>query len=165
MDYISPEELRGEPLDQRSDLFSLLGIVLAELLNGFHPFRRTESEDTSEAILNGAPNLSGDLPEGLRSSSGVLLAKSIELRYPSIAEVQADLMRLGSDPLAPHVASVVTEIPLIGRDQEFAELKRLLNEALAGRGSMVMIGASPESGRHTLHATFLKRGSTGVPRD
>ena len=47
-------------------------------------------------------------------------------------------------------------IPLIGRDVEFAELKRLLNEALAGRGSMVMIGGEPGIGK-----THLARADSG----
>jgi DNA-binding winged helix-turn-helix (wHTH) protein/tetratricopeptide (TPR) repeat protein len=164
-DYLSPEQLRGEPLDQRSDLFSL-GIVLAELLNGIHPFRRIAKEDTRQAILNDIPNLGGDLPDGLIVLLRRLLAKSTELRYHSIAEVRGDLQRLSADLSATHDSGVVAGIPLIGRDLEFAELKRLLNEALAGRGSMVMIGGEPGIGKTHIARAVLEeakhRGAVGV---
>lgn len=52
--YMSPEQLRGQPLDARSDLFSL-GIVAQELLSGTHPFRADSEVDTISAILHDAP--------------------------------------------------------------------------------------------------------------
>lgn len=164
-DYMSPEQLRGEPLERRSDQFSY-GIIVAELLNGLHPFRLGASKDTAQAILKDTPNLSGDLPEGLKVLLRRLLAKSIELRYPSIAEGRADLLRLSTDLSTAHEIGTAARIPLIGRDVEFAELKRLLNEALAGRGSMVMIGGEPGIGKTHLASAILEeakhRGAAGV---
>ena len=164
-DYISPEQLMGGGLDQRSDQFCL-GIVLAELLNGFYPFRKTSMGGAREAILKETPNLSGDLPQGLTVLIRRLLAKSIELRYPSIAETLADLERFRADLSAVRGTSVSASIPLIGRDLECAELKRLLNEALVGRGSMVMIGGEPGIGKTHLATAILEearhRGAFGV---
>jgi DNA-binding winged helix-turn-helix (wHTH) protein len=165
VDYMSPEQLRSEPLDQRSDLFSL-GIVLAELLNGFHPFRRIARGDIRQAILNDTPNLGGDLSDGLIVLIRRLLAKSIELRYQSIAEVRADLQRLSADVPPTHDPGAMAGIPLIGRDVEFAELKRMLDGTLAGRGSMVMIGGEPGIGKTHLARAILEeakhRGAVGV---
>ena len=164
-DYMSPEQVRGERLDARSDLFSF-GILLAELVGGVHPFRRATPTGTRDALLHENPNLGEDLAQGLIVLIRRLLAKQIELRYPSITEVQADLKRLSSATEAEQEPSAVTQIPLIGREQEFAELKRALTEALAGRGSLVLIGGEPGIGKTHLARALLEearhRGAVGV---
>jgi tRNA A-37 threonylcarbamoyl transferase component Bud32/tetratricopeptide (TPR) repeat protein len=161
-DYMSPEQVRGEPLDQRSDLFSF-GILLCEILGSPHPFRRASNTETMAAILRDPPNLSGDLPQGLMVLIRRLLAKPPSDRYPSMAEVRADFGRLSTSPAAP---AAEVRIPLIGREQEFGELRRSMEEALAGRGSLVMIGGEPGIGKTHLTAALLdeakRRGAFAV---
>jgi Tol biopolymer transport system component len=82
--YMSPEQARGEPLDARSDLFSL-GTVLYEMLCGRHPFRRGSWSETASAILRDAPaelgRLEGQAPRAVKRLVGRCLEKRPEDRF------------------------------------------------------------------------------------
>jgi serine/threonine-protein kinase len=98
-DYMSPEQVKGLPLDVRSDLFSF-GVILAEMISGRHPFRRPSTAETLSAVLREPPDLSDDIPPGLAALVRRLLAKTVEDRYASIADVRADLARVAASPQA-----------------------------------------------------------------
>ena len=94
-DYMSPEQLKGQPLDVRSDLFSF-GVMLAEMTGGRHPFRKRSTIETCSAVLSEPPALPPDIPQGVTGVLRRLVAKEVADRYGSIAEVRADLAALAT---------------------------------------------------------------------
>ncbi len=95
--YMSPEQVRGERLDVRSDLFSF-GVVLYEMATGHRPFHRDEPHAVHDAILNDTPpspfRLNPHLHAQLEPIISKTLAKDREKRYQSASELYRDLKRL-----------------------------------------------------------------------
>lgn len=94
LEYMSPEQVRGEPLDSRSDLFSL-GSVLYEMATGTPPFRGETRAEVYDAILhkdaNSLRQINRALPTELEQIVGRCLQKDPRARYQQIAKIQADL--------------------------------------------------------------------------
>ena len=106
MGYMSPEQLRGEPIDARSDLFAL-GAVLYEMASGHRAFQGATGAVVSHAILGEQPaapgTLRADLPVKLEETILKALEKDRDVRCQTAAELRADLKRVKRD-LTPHVA-------------------------------------------------------------
>jgi len=107
--YMSPEQLRGEEVDTRSDIFSF-GVVLYEMLTGVHPFKKAQPVETGNAVLNEAP---APLPQYMDEVHPILqhtvkkmLAKEPARRYQHIADVRIDL---------EEVSTEIVELPLEAR--------------------------------------------------
>ncbi len=96
VNYMSPEQTRGQKLDSRSDLWSL-GVVLHEMLTGQRPFHGESIPDIFVAILERQPTPLTDSiaepPPQLEQILAKLLAKNREQRYQSSAQLAEELKR------------------------------------------------------------------------
>ena len=95
--YVSPEQARGEALDQRTDLFSF-GALLYEMATGDRAFPGATPAAVFDGILNRAPTpvsaVNPDLPAGLESVISKALEKDKDLRYQNAGDLLADLRRV-----------------------------------------------------------------------
>lgn len=145
-DYMSPEQVSGRELNAQSDQFSF-GVVLAEMLSGSHPFRRATTMETLSAILRDSPDIRGDMPQSLRVVVRRMLARDPEERFASMTDVRAELKRIAALVESRLDEKDDNRLPSIGRDAELKLLTRHLEEAMAGRGSLVLIGGEPGIGK------------------
>lgn len=107
--YMSPEQARGTPVDERTDIFSL-GVVLYEMITGHGPFEAGSRADVLAAILTREPpplaDHCRDVTPELQSLVSKMLAKDREDRYPSIEKVLNEIrltrdgLKFSSTPLA-----------------------------------------------------------------
>ena len=92
--YMSPEQLRGEKLDHRSDIFSL-GTVLYEMASGKNPYAQETNAEVISAIISREPRslrqIAVNCPRGLESIVNRCLQKDRANRYQSAAELLIDL--------------------------------------------------------------------------
>jgi len=112
--YMSPEQVRGEKLDARTDIFSL-GLILYEMATGRRAFSGDTAVVVHGAILNQPPiaihDLNSLIPPKLENSIAKALDKDRKRRYQSAAEMTADLeavQRLLLTPKPPSLEAVPT---------------------------------------------------------
>jgi serine/threonine-protein kinase len=101
--YMSPEQLRGKPVDARADIFSF-GAVLYEMLSGRRAFVRESGAETIGAILHERPpdlsSVDGRVPEALEDVVAKCLAKEAAERYQTMEQVLHDLDSAQKDEFA-----------------------------------------------------------------
>jgi serine/threonine protein kinase/Flp pilus assembly protein TadD len=98
--YMSPEQARGEPVDARSDIFSL-GTILYEMTTGQRPFTGAVREEVLREILKARPvpphELVPKLPVEIDRIISKALARRRSNRYQAMDDLAVDLRRLGRD--------------------------------------------------------------------
>jgi eukaryotic-like serine/threonine-protein kinase len=100
--YMSPEQVRGEQVDRRSDLFSL-GVVLYEMITGRQPFKGDNDAATSRSTVATEPEplarYKSEVPDGFQTIVTKALAKDKDLRYQHVDDLLADMKGLRQQPL------------------------------------------------------------------
>jgi len=99
--YMSPEQVQGQPLDARSDIFSF-GVMLYEMVSGHHPFASDNRAATISAILTRTPDpvarFAVQAPAELDRIITKAIAKDTGARYQSIKDLLIDLQSLVKHP-------------------------------------------------------------------
>jgi len=136
--YMSPEQIRGERVDARTDLFSF-GLVLYEMAAGQAAFSGETIAALHDAILRQAPRQAResnpDLPPKLEEIIGKALEKDRDLRYHSAGDLRADLKRLKRQMESARLAAQVVSPP----QENIARVP-----LPAGGGLQATLGAVPE---------------------
>jgi eukaryotic-like serine/threonine-protein kinase len=101
--YMSPEQLRAEPLAFASDVFSF-GVMLYEMVTGVNPFNKHSWAETVSAILSGpVPPITrtrGEIPRKIEGILAKMLSRDVQSRYRGADEVWADLVALRAGTLS-----------------------------------------------------------------
>ena len=97
--YMSPEQVSGQAVDHRTDIFSL-GVILYETATGRRPFAGPSAVELGSAILRDAPppltSLRPELPEGLIRVVNRCLEKDPAARFPSTRDVHHELSKVSA---------------------------------------------------------------------
>ena len=135
VNYMSPEQARGAPVDYRSDQFSL-GIVIYEMASGKQPFHRDSTAQTMSAIIADDPDPIPPeikVPVPLRWIVDRCLAKEPEARYASTSDLYRDLRQLRDRISEASVAGIMaTEALPAPKWRWFPKIAAMIALPLAG---------------------------------
>jgi Tol biopolymer transport system component len=162
--YMSPEQVRGQLADHRSDIFSL-GAVLYEMLTGTRAFRGDTPVETMNAILKEDPpdpsQTIAELPPLLDRVVRHCLEKSAEERFQSARDVAFDLESLSANPSGV-AAAIPHRKPLIARRFRAAAAGlALLSIAVA---SFIVARATGRPVPPSFHQLTFRRGYVSTAR-
>ncbi|MFL6465277.1 MAG: protein kinase domain-containing protein [Bryobacteraceae bacterium] len=137
VDYMSPEQARGDPVDHRTDLWSL-GVVLYEMVTNRRPFDGdTENHVIVNILDKPVPQMRDvpDLPVGLSKVIGRALAKNPDERYQTAREMLTDLQAIRR---SSHIESNIHKVAIPARPRNW---KLLVLSAVLSAG-LVALGAA-----------------------
>jgi Tol biopolymer transport system component len=151
--YMSPEQARGEPVDARTDLFSL-GAVLYEMVTGQRAFAAADAPGALAAILHVTPasprRVDSAVPRALDRVIMRLLAPQRDARYQTAAAVRADL-----EPIADKIVPARTAVlRVVRRHHRVAAAAALTGLAAAVLWRWQAPQREPERGEYTQITNF-----------
>ena len=160
--YMSPEQVRGQPVDHRSDIFSF-GVVLYEMLTGRRAFHGDSAVETMNAILKEDPAPAGDggrpVPPALDRIVLHCLEKNPEERFQSARDVAFDI-----ESLSGLSSQVVVDSPL-PRRRRWLRLVAIAALAAAGCAALFVAGRSTaRATAPTFEPLTFRRGSITFAR-
>ena len=125
VNYMSPEQTLGNPVDERTDIWAL-GVVFAEMLTGQNPFYRDTVPAVVMAILHEPPRTLEGVPDQLQEIVYRALSKDPQRRYQNCAEILSDLERV-----KPEFASPTANMDPSARTRSIksGEFKKYVREA------------------------------------
>ena len=156
LQYMSPEQIRGELVDARSDLYAL-GCILYELVVGRPPFAGSPPTLMGQHLAEEAPPPSAlvrDVPPGLERTIRKLLAKELKDRFGYADEVAAALAELTGDRQRfseyPPSRAYLYRPGFVGREPVLGQLVAHRERAVEGPGACVLIGGESGVGKTRL---------------
>jgi eukaryotic-like serine/threonine-protein kinase len=167
LQYMAPEQLRGEYVDARGDLYSL-GCILYECLTGRPPFPDTNKGSVVFQQLHALPappsHYVDGVPPRLDALALALLAKSQRDRIGYASDVVVELGAILGAPAAlpPSVVTACHQLyrpSFTGRDGEMARLLDHLDGLGTGQGAVVLVRGASGAGKTRLLMEFLRRVS------
>jgi ABC-type oligopeptide transport system substrate-binding subunit/predicted Ser/Thr protein kinase len=177
VDYLAPEQAKGEEVTPRTDIYGL-GVLLYEMLTSEHPFSGLTPVQMIQKHLNETlPSISvtsSKMSKALNSLIQRATAKNPAKRYADVSEMMEAYRQvlsieedMGEKPRLPSFLQEVegeleVERPIfVGREHELARLNAHLEKALTGHGQVVFVTGNAGRGKTAILQEFAKHGQVG----
>jgi hypothetical protein len=165
--YMSPEQTRSEPIDGRSDIFSL-ACVLYEAATGRLPFQGQTALTVMHEIAAVNPPKPSAVKQDLTPEFDLVIAQALakdkNQRYASASEF-ADALRALQGHHPKVFPSVVVREPeaFVGREPQLDRLEEVLRKAVNGSGEIIFLTGEAGIGKSSLATAFLFRAGNSYP--